>query len=116
ISAAKAWFGLRAYTPCPQGRMPVFEAPRMREEYAMSHALRFLILPFTVLAAACGDSTHPGAIEQPGPVPDGGGATLKVLSNRPDLVNGGDALLELAASTGKSTYSVSLNGQDLAPA
>src|SRR3989442_9544575 len=40
------------------------------------------------------------------------GPTIKVLSNRPDLISGGDALVEIL-NAGSGTVKATLNGADL---
>ncbi|MEW6166717.1 MAG: DUF6351 family protein [Pseudomonadota bacterium] len=59
----------------------------------------------TFALAACGDSD---------PTPDAG-PTVEVLSNRADLISGGDALIDLQLPEGASAeeLSLTLNGQDV---
>jgi hypothetical protein len=81
----------------------------------MRHLIRLSSCAAALVIAACGSSTNPDFIDQPGPG-DGATGALKVLSNRADLINGGDALVELAAPAAKADgYSVRLNGQDMTP-
>ena len=69
-----------------------------------------------LLLAACGDSGlgGPGGGESGGGV---GAPTVKVLSNRADLISGGDALVEVvpAAGTGPQALKVLLDGRDVTP-
>jgi hypothetical protein len=44
-----------------------------------------------------------------------GGLTLRVLSSRPDLVSGGDALLEVAGTPSMDGLRVIVNGRDVTP-
>lgn len=77
-----------------------------------------LLLLLAVLAA-CGDSTGLGG-GAPGRVPDptAGEVSLKVLSNRADLLSSGDALVELLlpAGTALSDLKVDVDGRDVTPA
>jgi len=73
------------------------------------------------LLAACGDSSLvsggvPGTpIPPPVGVVDPAAPTIKVLSNRADLISGGDALVELVLPAGAeaSALRVNLNGQEV---
>lgn len=65
------------------------------------------------LLAGCGSSQPTGPGTNPGP---GTAATsIHVLSNRPDLVSGGDALIEVVPAAGAKAagLSLTLNGQDV---
>ena len=73
-----------------------------------------------LLLAACGDSGIPGSATSgvsttPANPATGGDATIKVLSNRADLISGGDALVEAVIASGAdaSELVVKLNGQDV---
>ena len=77
--------------------------------------LRRLMFAASLLLAGCGDSGLGG--------PAGGSAggvgapAVKVLSNRADLISGGDALVEVvpAAGSGPQALKVLLNGRDVTP-
>lgn len=73
---------------------------------------------------ACGDSSGPlgqggnapSPVPNPAPVPGQmGDASIKVLSNRADLISGGDALIEVVtpAGTAANTVVMTLNGTDV---
>ena len=64
---------------------------------------------------ACGDSSGPLTTGTPGQVGD---ATIKVLSNRADLISGGDALIEILMPPGKALGDavMTLNGKDVSTA
>ncbi|MDR3418509.1 MAG: DUF6351 family protein [Nevskia sp.] len=77
---------------------------------------RVSVLAFALLVAACGGGSSGGG--GPGGNSNASGSnspTIKVLSNRADLINGGDALVEVdpPSGTAASALRVSLNGQDI---
>ncbi len=76
-----------------------------------------------MMLTACGDSsrlaseaTTPGS-NMPGTVPPVGALTLKVLSNRADLLSSGDALVEIVLPAGVElpTVKVDVDGRDVTP-
>lgn len=82
---------------------------------------RATMLMLAAMVAACGGS---GGDDPPAGGGDGGGdnagpvAELRVLSNRADLVSGGDALVEVVApeGTAPAALRISLNGTDVTAA
>ena len=79
----------------------------------------YVLMSLLVMAmAACGGSSPSGGVSAPAPegseVPRGD-ATIKVLSNRPDLLSGGDVLLEvrLATAEAKDQLILRRNGEDV---
>ncbi len=75
--------------------------------------LTFALIP-ALLAAACGTSTDP---TMSGPVvgPGVDAGEIHVLSNRPDLINGDDALIEVVPANAKASFAIALNGHDTTP-
>ena len=85
------------------------------------------LLPALLIAAACavmlpgcGNSSGPlggvaGAPSTPTPGMQAGDAIIKVLSNRADLISGGDALIEVVTPVGTAANTVvmTLNGADV---
>lgn len=71
----------------------------------------------TALATACGSSSPPGAEGSPvnGDTGSGGPFELRVLSNRPQLISGGDALIEVVLPGGAApeTVLVTMDGRDV---
>ena len=86
------------------------EKPRPRGR-ALAPVL-LLALGLSLGLSSCGQSSTPANVA------GGGGAVIKVLSNRADLVSGGDALVEVDPPAGASASAlrVSLNGQDVTQA
>ena len=86
----------------------------------MNHPLpaglrRLMLAAPLLLLAGCGDS---GLSDPAGGTGGGAGApTVKVLSNRADLISGGDALVEVVpvAGSGAQALKVLLNGRDVTP-
>lgn len=85
---------------------------------AAARPLRYTLLLAGLMAAAlglllpgCGDSSGVGS----GSLTPGADSPVKVLSNRADLISGGDALVEvlLPAGTAASSVVMTLNGQDV---
>ena len=77
----------------------------------MRHLFHCAMLGAGVLAASCGSSNGPAVS---GNLTGGGGSVaIKVLSNRPDLINGGDALVELVPAPGSTGINASLGGHDI---
>ncbi len=85
---------------------------------AAGRPLRYTLLLAALMAAAfglllpgCGDSSGVGG----GRLTPGADSPIKVLSNRADLISGGDALVEvlLPAGTAASSVVMTLNGQDV---
>ncbi|NKF22886.1 hypothetical protein G7Y82_11200 [Solimonas sp. C16B3] len=70
---------------------------------------------FAALITACGSSS-------PDKSSSGGGSggadapTIKVVSNRPDLISGGDVLLDVVPATAGVTVTMQLNGSDVSSA
>ncbi len=73
-----------------------------------------LSMAATLLLSACGDSRGPLGLVN-APAGEAGPLAVKVLSNRADLISGGDALIEIVAPAGTaaSTVVATLNGQDV---
>ncbi|MDE0854748.1 MAG: DUF6351 family protein [Nevskia sp.] len=77
---------------------------------------RVLLLPLFCWLVSCGSSSP---VTGTGPAADGSGplsgSAIQILSNRADLISGGDALVQvvLPASTPASAVTVSLNGSDV---
>src|SRR5687767_3551698 len=99
---------MRALTKFP------FTTQERQAMRSMTRGLSVLALASALLIAACGsdddETPAPPAGPQAGPV-----ATITVLSNRADLVSGGDALVQIAAPAGSnvSTLRAELNGTDV---
>jgi len=86
---------------------------------AVRRSLRGTATPALLLLAAlspvlggCGNSRGPGALDS---VPGGADSAIQVLSNRADLISGGDALVEvrLPADADPNRVVVTLNGKDV---
>src|SRR3546814_6018134 len=76
-------------------------------------SLKIIVLSvLAVLVAACGSSSPPSGNSS------SGGIDIRVMSNRADLISGGDALLDIVTPAGVDSASVtmSLNGKDVSGA
>ena len=75
-----------------------------------------LLLPLAFVLAACGNSSLPSTSTPPGNTT--GALSLKMLSNRADLISGDDALVELLAPAGADLTALrfDVNGRDISPA
>ncbi len=75
-----------------------------------------LSLAFLTALPGCGNSALPSGALPGVPVPvTAGSSAIKVLSNRADLISGGDALVEVVVPAGTAASSVvmTLNGRDV---
>lgn len=69
-------------------------------------AVAVSMVSLVLLAVACGSSQSPSSLDKADAM------QIKVLSNRADLVSGGDALVEIVAP-GASSVTVDVNGHDV---
>lgn len=72
------------------------------------------VLAVVVAFASCGRSAPPTPGASAGPAP--AGPMVKVLSNRADLISGGDALVEVVLPPAASAATVSVDGRDVTSA
>ena len=77
-------------------------------------AVSLLLTATLTLLAACGNSTAPAHQLHAENASSDSAGTFTVLSNRPDLISGGDALVEFANREGSSAQPrLTLNGHDV---
>jgi hypothetical protein len=78
----------------------------------MTHPIRLAGLVLgTAAIVACGAASDSVSLGSKAPTPQ-----IRVLSNRADLVSGGDALVELVMTSPASAFGVTVNGRDVTSA